>query len=197
MRISAKLSIAFSVAAMFLLAVGVTAIIVIDHLDSTLNDTTFYNFQSDQIATTIRALRLTSNKPKEHLARLGDLEQWARSDDERKLLEQARDALTHSRSTAGAIDKLDELGTFYHKAIDAQQKHLLVVHNRAVSGVVGIMAGSVLLFVILMYLVRRWLLNPLLDISDKSTLIAAGDPLAQAPASKQPEFTRLSEALNK
>ena len=197
MRISSKLSVAFSAAAMFLLAVGVAAIVVIDHLDSTLNDTTFYNLQSDQIATTIRALRLTPNKPKEHLARLNDLEQWARSDDERKLLDQARDALTRSRSTATAIDKLDELGTFYHKAIDAQHKHLLVVHHRAVLGVIGVMAGSVLLFVVLMYLVRRWLLNPLIDVCEKTARIAAGDASVQAPHSKQHEFAQLSEALTK
>lgn len=197
MRISTKLSVAFSVAAVFLLAVGIAALVVINHLDNTLSETTFYNFQSDQVATTVRAIRLAPGKLKEHSARLSDLEQWARSDDERKLLAQVRDALTRSRSAAVAIDKLEELGTFYRKAIDREHKHLLVVHHRAVLGVIVIMVESVLLFVALMYLVRRWLLSPLLDVCENTARIAEGDASAQVRPSKEREFTQLCDALNK
>jgi signal transduction histidine kinase len=196
-RINSKLSVAFSVAAVFLLTIGVAAIFVIDHLDGTLNEMTFYNFQSDQVATTIRAFRLAPNKVNDHIARLNDLETWARSDDERKLLDEARDRLARTRSSASAIEKLDELGTFYHKAMEMAHNHLLHVHRRAVVGVVTAMSCSVLLFVVLMYFVRRWLLNPLLDVCEKVSLITEANVNAQSPPGKEYEFAELSNAITK
>jgi signal transduction histidine kinase len=195
-RISSKLSVAFSVAAIFLLAVGVAAISLIDHLDNILGETTFYNFQSDQVAVTIHAFRLAPDKINQQLARLNDLEKWARSAEERRLISAARAELTDTHSTAGAIGKLEELGTLYHKATEAAHNRLLLIHHRAVLSVIVIMFDSVLLFVVLMYLVRRWLLNPLLDLREKALLVSEGTSSVQALTSKEGEVADLSNAIN-
>jgi two-component system, sporulation sensor kinase E len=194
-RISSRLSIAFSVAAIFLLSVGVAAIFLIDHLDEILSETTFYNFQSDQVAVTIHAFRLAPDKINEQLARLNDLEKWARTDEERRLISAARAELTNTRSTANAIGKLEELGTYYHGATETAHNHLLLIHHRAVLGVIVIMFDSVLLFVVLMYLVRRWLLNPLLDLREKALLVSERASSMQALTSQEGEVADLSNAI--
>ncbi len=196
MRISSKLSVAFSVAALFLLAAGVAAFLVVDHLNNTLNDARFYNFQMDRVAVTIHAFRVSPDRIPDHIAQLSDLESWARSDDERKLIAEARNQIASNRSAPAAIERLEQLGTFYHEAMKATQDHLLLVHNRAVLALMVIMFDSVLLFVVLMYLVRRWLLNPLLDLREKALLLSTDGSGVQAPASEEGEVADLSNAIN-
>ena len=55
---SAKLSISFTLSAVYLLAVGVVALLFIDHVNSILSDTGFYNLQIDQVASTAAAIRI-------------------------------------------------------------------------------------------------------------------------------------------
>jgi len=197
--ISSKLSVGFSVTAAFLLIAGIAAIVLIEHLNETLRDTNFYNSQLEQVAIIERELRVAPQKTSEHVARLNDLEKnWARSDTERSVVLAARQQLTAGRSVSGTVEQLENLATYYRSAMQKANQDLLQLHRRAVIAMVIILADAILLLVLLMYLVRRWLLNPVLQLRDRLALTAAGRFEAQPPPkASDREFSEVSTALDR
>jgi signal transduction histidine kinase len=197
-RISTKLSIAFSVSALFLLAVGIAAIIVVGYLSATLNEAKAHNIPMKLVAETLHGLRVTPGKTADHLARLDDLDQWASSDFEHLRIDDARQKIVRAHSPSGAADQLEQLAAFYRADQERVDNKLLVIHQRVVMGLIVIIGDSVLLFVMLMFLVRRWLLNPVLEVEHRLARVAAGN--FQAPAQPAPEvgeeLTELSRSID-
>jgi signal transduction histidine kinase len=198
-RISTKLSVAFSISALFLLAVGIAAIIVVGYLSATLNEAKEHNIPMKLVAETLHGLRITPGKTAEHLTRLDDLDKWASTDFEHVRIDDARQQILRAHSPAGAADRLEKLAEYYRAETERVDNQLLIIHQRVVMGLIVIIADSVLLFLMLMYLVRRWLLNPVLDVEHRLARVAAGN--FQAPARAAPEvgeeFTELSGSIDK
>jgi signal transduction histidine kinase len=174
-KISLKLSIAFCVAAVFLLLVEVTAVLVVVRLNEILAEVNRHNVQLDQIANAARAYRLAPEKTAEHLARLNDLEKWATGDDETRRIADMRQRLASGRGNGDLAPALEDLAAHYRKANEAAHARLFTIHERVVLGLVAIMITSILLFTVLTYLVRAWLLNPLRELGERLARIAAGE----------------------
>jgi signal transduction histidine kinase len=170
---SAKLSISFSLSAVFLLAVGAVAIQFIDHVNSILSDSGFYNLQIDQVADTTSAIRVAPQQ-RANLTRLDDLEKWTRSDSERTQVDKARRSL--ERNAPGeALAELEALSTYYRKASQRAHHQLLTIHQEAIQWAIILMSTGVILLVILMIFVRRWFLNPLFNAQVAIQLAITGD----------------------
>ena len=167
MSVGGKLSVAFCVAAVFLLAVGIGAIVLIDQLNRTLGDISHYNLQIEQLAVATSAIHKDAHRSQQHLARLNDLNNMARVAAERELITAATKHLVQGR-VAESMQKLDELAAYYRTSAVRAHDRLVAIHRRAVIGVIVAMMDSVLLLVCLMYLVRLWLLRPLLALRQRA-----------------------------
>lgn len=196
MRIQTKLSIVFSITATFLLAAGIAAILLIQHLNTILGEISFYNFQTEYVAKATDAIRRYPTETAQNLARLGDLEKFTRTDAELTLVRNARQQLTQEGSLAGAIAELDELAAHYRRGTVAAHNRLTEIHQRAVIGVIVAIADAVLLLILLMYLVRHWLLNPLLHICASTYRLAGGDLSQPIANGGGPEIAELAAALD-
>jgi signal transduction histidine kinase len=195
-RISLKLSIAFCIAAIFLLLVEVTAALVVLRLNDILEKVRQNNVQLDQIANTSRAYRLTPNNIAEHRARLGDLEKWANTEDERRQISELRLRLEEGTKSGGFALGLEDLGAYYRKANDTAYGRLIIIHERVVLGLVVIMIISILLFTGLTWLVRAWLLNPVRDLGSRLGRIAAGEWQLAVLHQRDPEFQDVVKPIN-
>ena len=197
MRISTKLRVAFSIAAVFFLAVGIAALVLVGHLTDLLTEAKSYNVPMKLAAETLHGLRTSPGKTADHLVRLDNLDKWARSDFEHAQIDTAREQLTRAHSVQGAEDQLDKLAAFYRSELERVDNQLLTIHQRVVIGLIIITADIVLLFVILTSLVRRWLLNPMLDVEERLARIAAGDFELQTTPDAGEEASDVSASLNK
>jgi signal transduction histidine kinase len=173
-RISHKLSAAFCVAALFLLAVEIAAVLVVDRLNVILRDTTYFNQQLDQVGMALHAARQNPARPADQIARLNDLDKLARHQTERALIVEARDRLNRGQPVSESIEPLERLNAYYTAATAAANNQLLAIHRRVVTGVILISIGSILLVVMLVFLVRSWLLYPVRDLGESMATLAAG-----------------------
>lgn len=196
MKISLKLSVMFSAAALFLLAVGVAAIVVVGRLDDLLSETTYYNQQLEQVGTTLRAVRLSPERTVDHLSRVGDMLRWARADEERKLLSEAKDNLAHGAAIAATTERLEKLSAIYCDATARAHKQLLELHHRIVIGIIAIIINSLLLFVLLTWVVRHWLLHPVTDLGESMAVLAEGQLDTKIRSSAGQEFDGIATSLN-
>lgn len=185
---TAKLSVSFSVAAAFLLAVGATSVVLIDHVNRILEDVGFYNLQLNQAAETITALQLHAGSAKQDLARIDDLKRLARTDLETDGLSKARKAVESGAASAQAITELEHVSAYYRKAEDQAYQHLVVIHQRAVYGAIILMGGGTVLLMVIMVLVRRWFISPLFDVHDAILLAIANDPAHPLPSNEMREL---------
>jgi signal transduction histidine kinase len=185
---SAKLSLSFSVAAAFFLAVGIGAVLLIDHVNSILNDISFYNLQLDQVADAMTAIRVHPDRQQQNLARVDDLQKWARSDFERARIANARAELEHPGSPGDVIGELEQLSAYYRKIAGEAHQQLLVIHQQAIEGAIILMSGGIVLLVMIMVLVRRWFLSPLLDVHEAIHLTIAGDSRQPSPQTEMGEL---------
>ena len=96
---TAKLSVSFSVAAAFLLAVGAASVLLIDHVNRILDKVGFDNLQTTQIADTITDLRLHPGRGRQDQARIDDLKRLARTNFETDHLTRARKSVESSSSS--------------------------------------------------------------------------------------------------
>jgi signal transduction histidine kinase len=124
------------------------------------------------------------------------LEQWARETGEKERLEAARRLLSDKSSVAGALDELECLSLYYINASEAAHQRLLVLHKRATIGALVIIIESVMLFVLLVWLVRRWLLNPLLVVDEHLAEVAEGKFAPLEMKTDEPEFLFLAKNAN-
>jgi nitrate/nitrite-specific signal transduction histidine kinase len=184
MSVRTKLGIAFSITALFLLAVGIAAILLINQLNPLLEQETRYDVQMRLAADTIAAMRLQPTQTQQHLARLTDLDNWANTRDERILVHQARDEVMHDRAISGAIGKLEQLSAVYRDGAAAVHQKLLRVHRRAVLWATIAIGESFVLLIIFTFLVREWLVKPVLLLRATSEQLAAGT-LAQPVRANQ------------
>jgi signal transduction histidine kinase len=196
-RISTKLRVAFSIAACLFLAVGIAAIMIVGHLTDILTEAKSYNVPMKLVAETLDELRTSPAKTSDHLALLDNLDKWARTDFEHAQIDLAREQITRGHSVSKAADQLDKLAAFYRSETERADNQILVIHQRVVIGLIIITADIILLFVVLMALVRRWVVNPMLDIEERLARIAAGDFQSQAPPDAGKEIASLSASLDK
>jgi signal transduction histidine kinase len=193
--ISAKLSVAFCVAAAFLLAVGVGVVILINQLNVTLAQVAYYNLQIEQLGVAVGAIHRSPAEIPRHLARLDDLHQLARTETEREKITVATLSVT-TRQLPEALQRLDDLAAYYRSETVRAYDRLGVLHRRAVFGAIIGLMDSIVLLVVLMYLVRQWLLRPLLALRIRALRMADGEPPAPVPATGGAEFAPLVAALN-
>jgi signal transduction histidine kinase len=181
---TAKLSVSFTVAAAFLLAVGATSVLLIDHVNRILENVGFYNLQVNQAAEVITALRLHSESAKQDLARIDDLKRLARTDLETDDLSRARKAIESGAPSSQAITELEHISAYYRKAADQAYQQLAVIHQRAVYGAIVLMGGGTVLLMVIMVLVRRWFISPLFDVHDAIHLAIADNPSHPLPSNE-------------
>ncbi len=196
MTIRSKLSVAFSIAATFLLAVGIVAIVLIGQLNPLLEEIGRAHLRLNQVADVISALRLHPEQTPQNLARVGDLESSTRTDAERNLARAAREDVTRDPTLSGTIDKLQQLADGYRQDAIAALNQLVVIHRRAVFWTTVFITEGVLLLCIIMFLVRAWLLKPMLALRDASHRIAGGDWQQRANAPPTGEFAELANSIN-
>jgi signal transduction histidine kinase len=185
---SSKLSLSFSVAAAFFLAVGVGAVALINHVNSILDDISFYNLQVDQVADAITALRVHPERRETNLVRVDDLLKWARTDFERTGIARARADLEHLAPSSDAIGELEQLSAYYRNVAAQAHQRLITIHQRAIHGAILLMSGGVVLLVSIMVLVRHWFLGPLYDVHAAIQRAVAGDPAEPLPRSELGEL---------
>jgi signal transduction histidine kinase len=195
-RISSKLSLAFCVAALFLLVVEIAAVLVVTHVNDILSEVSFCNQQLDQVNNVLRAARLAPGRVADQTARLNDLLRWARTDEERTLLTEARDRLGGPRFATDGIEALERLSFYYSHAAATAHERTVTIHQRAVIGLVVIMFNSILLVVLLTALVRLWLLQPVRDLGESTTALATGKLSQPIVGDDAEEFARIVAALN-
>jgi signal transduction histidine kinase len=185
---SAKLSCSFSVAAAFLLAVGVGSVVLIDRVNHTLEDVGFYHWQINQVAETMTALRLRPANARENLPRIDDLKRLARTDTEIKEIIKAREAIESGAPPSQAIADLERVSDYYRKAAERARQQLVMIHQWAIQGVILLMGGGTVLLVGMMVLVRRWFMNPLFDVHEIIQLAIADDPTRPLPKNEMREL---------
>jgi signal transduction histidine kinase len=195
-RVNVKLNLTVTIAAFYLVGIAAVAVLLAGRLNDILGTTSFYNAQLARVATATRALRLEPSQMPAHLTRIQELETWARENEEKVRLAAARRQLTEKHSPAAALDELECLNTYYINASESANQRLLVLHRRATIGAVVIIVESIMLFFLLVWLVRRWLLNPLLEVDEHLTNVAAGKYEPLRMKSDEPEFLILINNAN-
>jgi signal transduction histidine kinase len=195
-RVSVKLSVVFCVTGLFLLAVEVAAVMAVNHLNEILGDTTYFNQQMEQVSAALHAARLSPARTADHLARVDDLQKWARTDEEQKLLLAAREDLTTTRSMANTTTHLEELNNYYLRATATAHRSLLQFHHRIVIGIIVIMIDSILLFILLTWMIRSWLLHPVRDLGETIGIMAEGKTDRTVYSNAGQEFEQIGKSLN-
>ena len=184
---TAKLSVSFSVAAAFLLAVGAVSVLLIDHVNRILDNVGFDNLQTTQTADAITDLRLHPERVRQDLIRIDDLKRMARTDLETDHLSKARKAVESDSSTA-AIAELEQLSSYYRNDAEQARKQLVAVHQSSIQGAAILMGSGVLMLMVIMVLVRRWFINPLFDVHHAIQLAIANDPAHPLPDNEMREL---------
>ena len=173
---SRKLSIAFSITAVFLLAVGIAALVIIAQLTPLLDELVRLNRHLQQVAEATRSLRSHPDQMAQNLPWLEDLlHQPSQTDPERHFISDARRLLLEDRTVTRTLEKLEELQRHNREATAATHARLLVLHQRAVLIVTFAIAEAATLLVLLMFLVRAWLVSPLEEVSTFCQHLADGD----------------------
>ena len=185
---NAKLSISFSVAAAFLLAVGAGSVFLINHVNHILEDVGFDNLQTRQVADAMTALRLHPDSTQQNLDRLDDIRRLARTDRELNGIADAREAIEGGSPTSQAISDLEQLSDYYRTSAEQAHQQLVTFHQWAVQGVIILMGGGTLLLVGMMVMVRRWFIGPLFDVNEAIQLALADDPARPLPNNEMHEL---------
>jgi len=185
---NSKLSVSFSVAAAFLLAVGAGSVYLIDHVNHILEDVGFYNLQTRQVAETMTALRLHPESTRQNLDHLDDLKRLARTDREMTEIADARQAIEGGAPTSQVVTDLEQLSEYYRTSADQAHQQLVTFHQWAVQGVIVLMGGGTLLLVGMMVMVRRWFIGPLFDVHEAIRLAVANDPTRSLPNNEMREL---------
>lgn len=178
---SAKLSTSFSIAALYLLAVGAGSVFLIDHVNHILEDVGFYNLQTRQAAETMTALRLHPENARQTLTRIDDLKRLARTELEANEIANARQAIESGAPVSQAIAHLEQLSEYYCKIAEQAHGQLVSIHEWAIDGAIILMGGGTVLLLGMMVLVRRWFISPLFDVHEAIQLALADDPTRPLP----------------
>jgi len=196
-RIAGKITTAFYVTAAFLLVVGITAIWLIGQLNAVMKTIDLAHEQLDRVAATRAGFHNGTDKVEFHRARLRDLTAWASTARERDLLTEAETALAASPpDLPRALKAVDELDAYYRGIGAAGQQRLEVLHRRAVTVMILVVVDGVLLAVILLFLVRQWLVRPVVALEAAAAQIAAGQPVLVPVANGRDEISDLARHLN-
>ena len=183
-----RVSVSFSVAAAFLLAVAAVSVLLIDHVNRILENVGFYNLQATQAAETITELRLHPEGEQQNLARVEELRRLARTEPEIDNLSKVRKAVESGAPSSVAIADLEQLSAYYRHAAEQARLQLVAVHQSAVQGAALLMGCGILLLMVIMVLVRRWFISPLFDVHDAIHLAIANDPAHPLPDNEMREL---------
>jgi signal transduction histidine kinase len=183
-----KLSVSFSLAAAFLLAVGVASVLLFDHVNHILGDVGFYNEQIERTTETIAALRLHPKDTQQNLALIEDLKGLARTEVETQDIAKAQQAIESKAPVSQAIAPLEQLSSYYRKAASHSHGQLVMIHQWAVHGAIILIGVGTLLLWGLMVLMRRWFINPLFDVHEAIQLAIVDDPKRPVPDNEMREL---------
>jgi signal transduction histidine kinase len=166
--------LAFSAGAVFLVVCGIAAMFLIQHLNDILAQKDAALLQLDEVAHAMEALHTTPSATVQHLARFSDLERDAKTDDLKSQIRELANMVKSGNGHSQILHGLELVASFYRDDLRQAQAQLQKVHRRAVIAVWIAVADGVLLFVIVMYLVRYWLFNPLHRVIYACSAIADG-----------------------
>ena len=196
MAIGAKISTAFSLAAVLLVAVGIAAIFFVGHLDNVLAELLYYDSQATRLAK-IQAEAVAHPEDRAaQVARLRDLGGFARTAEERRLAGVVRQELQRDPAMTDLDRRLVELDAYYLTATTAAHRHLVVIHRRAVWCTIVAVADGTLMLVLLMILVHHWLLRPVEQLDAAAIQILADNGQPPVTADGPDELARLAHALS-
>ena len=181
---NAKLSIAFSVATAFLLAVGAASVVLINRVNHILEDVGFDNLQINQIAETMTALQAHPENARQSLPSIDDLRRLARTAPESTEITKARQAIESGGPSSQAIADLERLSEYHRKSAERARQQLVTVLQTALQGAIILMGSGTVLLVWIMVLIRRWFISPLFDVYDVIQLAVANDPTRPLPANE-------------
>jgi signal transduction histidine kinase len=196
MTANQKLSTVFSIMAAMLLLAVVTAIWLIGRSEPLLKNTLSLNQKLVHVTQALQSLREHPQEVAQNEAWLNDLAKlWQDSPAEKRLLEEARGLLLQDRNAVRAAAKLDQLQREYQAAAADSAEKLAALRDVAVITTVAVIASSVVLVVLLMFLTRVWLVYPLRDLRTVCLDAAAGHPNSTASAALPPEFADVDKAV--
>lgn len=202
MRLSAKLSLAFSITAGFLLAVGLTTLFFREQTDPLVENIRRLNLGNQHLGEAIHSLHSQPTELRRHLAWLNDYrQQLAPGDAERETARQIIESLQQSR-TSEALAKLEELRRAGDQAVQKANERLLVLHRRASLVTVLFIAEAITLVLVLYWLVRNWIARPLLAVHTTARQLADGQlangqPAANGADLPPGEFAEIGVALTR
>ncbi len=194
--INTKLTTAFAIVVVFLLAIGGTALWFIGTLNTVLEEIDVSHYQLNRVAEAVAGFHNGGGTPAQHQARIRDIAIRAATDWERQRIAEAQALAGDPQRAAHAQQALDELSNYYRSVAEAGQRRLKVLHNRAIKVVILIIIESALLVILLMYLVRRWLLRPLIQLEAAADRLVAGRTPPATAGESQDEMQALTAHLN-
>jgi signal transduction histidine kinase len=195
--IRTRLNLAFSAAAVFLVICGIAAMFLIQHLNDILAQKDAALLQLDEVAHAMEALRASPSATVQHLARLSDLERDAKADDLKSQIRELAGMVKSGNDHSKILHGLEQVASFYRDDLRQAQAQLQKVHRRAVIAVWIAVADGVLLFVIIMYLVRYWLFNPLHRVIYACSAIVDGKTPPKIVVPGGGELAVVADALEK
>jgi signal transduction histidine kinase len=196
MRGGHKLTTTLIVTGVFLLAVGLIAIWFVGQLNAVLDDIGTYDYQLERVGEAQAGFHIEPDKLTSHLARVSDIQKFAHSDFEQAKLQEATAALAAPQTAASIAPRaLDELAAYYLQASVKAHQRLVVLHRRAVLGIIVIMIDSVILLIVLMAQLRRWFVEPMEIFSASLKRVATGDHSEPVTPMDQPEFAEMVQSL--
>jgi signal transduction histidine kinase len=196
-KVSSKVSVAFSLAAVFLLAVDIAAVVIVSQLNGILDATTFDSRQAGLVADAIHSWRVAPQQLADHQAQFDDLARLARTAAERNLIQSAQAGMKAGQPADKIISPLEQLGEFYRQRTNAAEQQLITIHQRVTFGLIVTMASSILIFIILTALLRNWLLLPLQILANGVTAMAEGNTGRKVSLVGGEDFVPIAKAINK
>lgn len=198
MKSSTKLSIAFSVVAVFLLTVGVGALLFIEQLGPLLADISRLERDATLLTEATTSLRAHPDQFAADMAWLDDLlKHWEPTEDEYKHVSEARQLLLQDRTAGRAVEKLEVLHREHHESLAAAEARLMVLHRRATWLVIAAIGEAAVLLVVLTYLLRGWWVTPLEEVHAACRKLTEGNGEVKLNGLPPGEHADIGAALTK
>lgn len=195
MSVEGRLRAAFTIVAVFLLIVGGLAILLVGRLNSILHEINTYEFRLQLVADAQCAFHRREARLADHVARVRDLEAWASSDAERRLIQEAVRALAQDKDLLRAPQLLDELAGYYRNMTRTARAKLNSIHKRAVIAVIIVISEAVALLIVILFLIRSWVLQPAMQFHSTVTRILRDGPVPKINGLTG-EFEQAALAIN-
>ncbi len=194
-KVTAKLSVAFAVMAIFLLGAGVAAICFLEQVNPLLSEMKRHDRDLENLTQALRSIRSHPDDQQKNVAWVDDfLKETGHSERARHLALGARTWLQQAQ-TGPALKELEELQRQLHKATTSSHKRLVVVNRQVTLTMIIMLSGSVALLVLFFLALRFWIADPLLALKSTAASLAAGQSEVLADGLPAGEFADIGAAL--